>query len=156
MKSQNQQSYLTYLRVGFIHKGSDFPCERIERLHRVRGRNAPPHFLPPSFSTVRQAVIVTTGKTELLFGYWFTMSCFMGQKIDRLIWDWGRTTQLVSAVFQWCQERITCCQVCWRLARLSDERRLHEKAEWEPTQPLRVPSQHATPKTEDQSSYSDG
>lgn len=55
---------------------------------------------------------------------------------------WNRNAELKR-----CQERITCCQVCWERALLSVEHQLPE-AEQEPTQP-HPPSQLATPEEEE-------
>lgn len=51
---------MIYLCAGFINEGSDFPCKCIERLHWIRGRNAPPPVIPPSFPTLGQTVIIAT------------------------------------------------------------------------------------------------
>lgn len=53
-----------HLCAGFIHKGSDLPRERVERLHGIRWRGAPPPVVPLGLSALRQAVIIAAAASR--------------------------------------------------------------------------------------------
>lgn len=61
------ESCVIYLCARFIHKRSDFPRERIERLHGVRWGNVPLPFVPPAISAMQQAAIVGAGSRDRKF-----------------------------------------------------------------------------------------